>query len=473
MKLRFCTVAFLIAGLLDARPSGAQVAEGFTYEAPSDVRIDEAAAQAKLVAWVEQAGRSQAIRVKNSSLSEIEVVSYQIIDCTNIMVKCGEDIPGQTIEPGETITLATIRPANRLQGYRYKWTFKARYTERRRVVQQARPQQAAAETPPPEPESGWTQSRIDYVDRVMPMLMRNRAVMGAAIVLVDYNGIQWSKGYGTEYADGPDISSKTVFRVGALGEPVIALTFIRLAAARGWSVMAPISNWAFAPAIPSRAGLLSAASIMEHTAGIEADQTRIGFRTPGGTPGWKYSPAGYSFLKFLVEATQGHDLEVFVRAMVTEPHSLGSMTIAPSDTTGMARGHSVSGEVVTSPSGPGVPLYSSAEDYAQFLIDASSLSGRDRATWAEMTRPTRVLNEELGVSWARGWGVARTGDWEPVVFQRDSGSGYSSLALVDSDHNLGLVIMTNSDGGIDLIADVLKMLDPRGHRFLEFDPANP
>lgn len=480
MKTRSLVVLLPVVGLLAAtRSAGAQIAEGVHYDAPTDSRLDELGARSKLLAWVEDTGsdREQHIYFRNTSDQPIQITSYEFRDCNNVSVKCRVVFEGPRLEPGETILLEKVRQRNIELRWSYQYRFTARFIRPAEPVPQAAPLPEGRASTPPEPPSGWTAERYEYVDRVMPMLLRKHSVPGVAIVLLDGAKVQWSGAYGVEHADGPAITRNTLFRAGTLGEPVLALTLMRLADARGWNLNAPISTWAFAPAIPSGLGSLSAASVLVHTGGIELNADRDGFRVGSRSPGWHYAPAGYAFLKYLIEMSEGHDLEVLVQALVTEPHHLGSMTFTPPSPGAMARGHDSSGRplangTVAAIQGD-VPLYSSASDYARFLIEVSPLSRRDMATWYTMTSSARKVSEELGVSWARGWAVGELENWPTIVFQRDEGSGFSSLALVDADLGLGLVIMANGSNGLALAADVHKMLDPRGYRFLEFDPSQP
>ncbi|MGD8497071.1 MAG: serine hydrolase domain-containing protein, partial [Gemmatimonadales bacterium] len=257
------------------------------------------------------------------------------------------------------------------------------------------------------------------------------------------NVVQWSAGYGT--ADGGDdsVTVRTVFRLGELSEPVVALALHRLSNARAWNVESPVSTWAHAQTIPSGLQETSAADILSHTG-------------PDG--------ADFPLLQHLVEMAEGHDLEVLVRAMVLDPHHLTSMTFVPLASGGMARGHDRSGQPL--PASPvdgddiSGSLFSSASDYARFLMEASTLGRRDPATWHRLVRPHGPIAEEHHLARGLGWIVARAKDGSPLAFRVGTTPGYTSFALVDETRKRALVVFTNGDGGVDLTEEVLRFLDP-------------
>jgi CubicO group peptidase (beta-lactamase class C family) len=289
----------------------------------------------------------------------------------------------------------------------------------------------------------------------MPMLMRNHSVPGVAIVLIEGPMVQWSAGYGvTSEADGvprEDVTPGTVFRVGELAKPVIALAVHRLSEVRAWSVESPVTTWAHAETIPEELESTSAAQMLAHD---------------GPAP-----EAGYALLQHLVEMSEGHDLEVLVRAMVLEPHSLTRMHFLPPASGGFASGHDRSGAPL--PAHPvddadaAGSLFASAADYGRFLVQTSTLSRRDPATWRRLTRPHRKLISDFDLARGLGWTVARAEDGSPIAFVVATTPGYASLAVVDATRARALVMMTNGEGGLALIEQVLGFLDPWSHPIVE------
>lgn len=445
-RLVTCLLAIASLGTPDVS-WGQRIAEGFHYDPPTEARLDDEGANARLLAWWQnpRGSRSSELYFRNTSDRPIEISSYEFFDCTNVIgVTCGKKQKGPRLEPGQTLRVETVRQRDFEQRWSIDFRFQARFlgptpagNTSRNVTEESQPRD-------PPRTTGWIPQRFEYADRVMPMLMRNHAVPGVAIVLVEGPGVQWSAGYGETEAAGDGITPQTVFRVGELAEPVIALALQRLSAVRGWNVESPVTTWAHEQMIPTELRSVSAAQLLAHAA------------PPGASD--------YARLQHLVEGAEGHDLSVLVRAMVIDPHHLTSMNFTSLASGGLARGHDRSDQPL-----PVLPvdaadaassLFASAADYARFLIEVSPLSRRDPATWRRLVRPHLELSDEFDLARGLGWVVAKAEDGSPIAFCLGSAPGYSGLAVVDETRKRALVILTNGDGGLDLSEEILGFLDP-------------
>lgn len=454
MKVRVQIPVLAVAAWLavPGSVSAQRVAEGYHYDAPSEARLGEVGAETKLLSWVQQlrGGRTQELYFRNTSDQPIEITSYEFFECTNVIgVTCGDTLEGPRLEPGETIRLETIRQRNFEQRWSYRYQFQARFLSPPQDVDQPSDGASGADGRPEKRRTmGWVPQRYEYADRVMPMLMRNHSVPGVTIVLVEGPNVQWSAGYGVTRTGGDEVRPGTVFRVGELAEPVIALALLRLSEVRAWNVESPVTTWAHESTIPEGLTSVSAAQILAHA-------------VPG-------EGADYRILQHLVEMSEGHDLEVLVRAMVLEPHSLTRMHFMPlASGGGMASGHDGSGHPV--PPAPvddadaASALHTSAADYARFLVQTSTLARRDPATWDRLTRPHGEVSGERAPARGLGWVVGAAEDGSPIAFVVGTSPGYTGLAVVDETRKRALVLLTNGDGGLALSEQVLGFLDPWSH----------
>lgn len=90
-----------------------------------------------------------------------------------------------------------------------------------------------------------------------------------------------------------------------------------------------------------------------------------------------------------------------------------------------------------------------------------------------MTNPRVFAEKAANLSWGFGWAVTKAADGSPLVFHLGSNPGFKSFAMVDERRGLALVILTNGDNGLELVEDILPLLDPRKHAFLDSTLLHP
>ena len=102
-------------------------------------------------------------------------------------------------------------------------------------------------------------------------LVQQRAGAGLAVALVDARGTIWVEGFGQAGPDGRRMSADTLFRVGSLTKPFMALAIMRLVEA--------------GPAAPGRSACATlAAGDRRSKNALGADRSRSGWRTCWSTP---------------------------------------------------------------------------------------------------------------------------------------------------------------------------------------------
>jgi CubicO group peptidase (beta-lactamase class C family) len=147
----------------------------------------------------------------------------------------------------------------------------------------------------------------------------------------------------------------------------------------------------------------------------------------------------------------------------------------------MARGHDANGApndkpyTARKPSPPAVARYGSSgallatpSDYARFLLaiieppppDAFHLT---RTTLREMLRPQVKVAGQYPSSWALGWQVFH-GDGRDFIYHGGDNKGFHCGALATVDGRCGYVVMTNGDGGPELLRKLVT--DDLVQRFL-------
>lgn len=99
-------------------------------------------------------------------------------------------------------------------------------------------------------------------------------------------------------------------------------------------------------------------------------------------------------------------------------------------------------------------LYTSAEDYARFLVE---MLRRDRSSEHSISADmlTRMLStvshrEQQEADWGLGWGLAELDGRRKVFHSGANGSGFRCYSEFFPESGDGLVIMTNALGGDQL-----------------------
>lgn len=326
--------------------------------------------------------------------------------------------------------------------------------------------------------AGWSTARIDSLNSVMPKLLREFTVPGAAIVLIDGSEVQWSSGFGVAWRGGPAVSPSTVFQGASLGKPVFAYLVASLARDRAWRLDDSLSGWAPAGSYPRESGSLTSAEMLSHTSGLaydpRADRLTVDVENRAS---WNYSGAGYVLLQRAIEASEAVGLEALAHDQLFEPLGLHGTSFLKPSTSDMARGYGRDGEepreIEWRAANAASSLYASATDYARFLIHASGLGSVAPELWQRLTTARVTVREDLGLKWGLGWAVEEAPSGAAVVFHWGSNPGFKSFAMVDQGRGLGLVILTNGDNGLELVERLVAIVDPNRHPLFEFYMLHP
>jgi CubicO group peptidase (beta-lactamase class C family) len=312
----------------------------------------------------------------------------------------------------------------------------------------------------------------------MPALLQEFEVPGVSIALISGPRVQWSAGYGQTGLPGSDVLPQTVFQVASLGKPVFAHLLDGIEAQREWELRDPLHLWSPSGAYPSARGILTAEELLSHTSGLRYDATHDQVVLDSAGRGqWSYSGAGYVLLQRALEAAEGRSLEELSGSILFGPLGLQTMTYVAPEGEQRAVGHDRSGNPLTGldweEASAASSLYASAVDYARFLIFAAGLDGSDPGAWTRLTQVRTTVDKALGLYWGLGWAVERDANGHRTGFHWGSNPGFKSFALLDPERQLGLVILTNGDYGLELVQRIVGILDPKPHPLFEFYMLHP
>lgn len=329
-------------------------------------------------------------------------------------------------------------------------------------------------------------------EQQVPALMKETTVPGVSMAVVVDGKLRWRRGFGVSDAlSANPVGNETIFEAASMSKPVFAYLVMKLAEKGVLDLDAPLAEYTPKRFFTgdSRLDVITARHVLSHTTGFpnwRSAEEPMGIRfTPGG--GYGYSGEGYYYLQSVLTHLTGHedlgtchggyegDLEVcatdiaaYIKANVLAPFRMQSSSYAPIKAIAqrMARGHDRKGAPkvrgdwkATDPARYAAAggLLTTPTDYAKFLIEVINPRPADahrlaRKSLDEMLRPQIPVtsNDEIAISWALGWRVARTPHGELISHGGDN-PGFHCLAEVSRTRKSGFVIMTNGDGGVEFL----------------------
>ena len=113
-------------------------------------------------------------------------------------------------------------------------------------------------------------------------------------------------------------------------------------------------------------------------------------------------------------------------------------------------------------------LVTSARDYAKFLQWLLSPE-REAATLATLLGVQTTVARQQGLYWGLGWGLERRADTGLTAFHWGADPRFVHLALLDPVRRRALVVLTNAENGLGLLADAVAILDEEPHTLFDFD----
>lgn len=224
------------------------------------------------------------------------------------------------------------------------------------------------------------------------------------------------------------------------------------------------SNWL------NRAGSLTAVQLLSHQGGF-SNWWEDELRFAGDTGVFRYSDEHYLFLQRLVE----HHLKSDLASLWHEASSLkrGKETacctkacssirnIAGYDSEGnFARNIWLSEEALAHGT-----VLSNAGFYANFMRDFFS----NKSAYLPQGHGLKPLVQtgETNIGWTLGWGIETT-DIDTIYWHWGNDIYFQSIAFYSSRYKRGLVMMTNSENGLDLINEFLQESYPQKLKFPRF-----
>jgi CubicO group peptidase (beta-lactamase class C family) len=350
------------------------------------------------------------------------------------------------------------------------------------------------------PSKELNQSEQDaHVEQSLIQAMNEYNIPGVSIAIIHRHSVIWSRAYGVLQADrAAPTNTETVFQACSISKAVTAVAVLRLVQARSLDLDTDVNRYLRTWKIPTNdtwQPTVTLRQLLSHTAGINVpwfygyhrDQDIpslvqiLAGEKPANTPGirvtilpgtrFRYSGGGYCVLQQLLCDVRQQSFPELMRDLVLDPVGMAQSTyeqpLPEKYWNNASSGHRASGKSLpggwhTMPEMAAAGLWTTATDLARFSIDLQlALAEReDRVLSPETVRTLlspQIQREPAGFMglgvWLNGSGVnsrfGHPGDNE----------GFASRWEALREGGRGAVILTNSDNGGELIADVFHTIE--------------
>lgn len=322
------------------------------------------------------------------------------------------------------------------------------------------------------------------LDQLVPALQKKYGVPGVSIGLVHEGRISDTLIYG--YADKKKktaLTENTLFQAGSISKSVTAWGVMNLVKEGVISLDDPVDTYLTAWKLPE-SGFgheeVTVRRLLSHTAGLPSHKGYIGtkpgkelysivdslngagrFNEPvkiSSKPGSEeaYSGAGYTMLQLLIEEVTGMPFEAYMEQRILNPLGMSSSTFRQnSDDSLLSKAYGYFGQEIpnylyTEKAAAG--LKTNAADMMALIL-ASLDRGNEAA--AEMQKP---VTGENGL----GLFIRKLSGGKTFMYHSGDNRGWHALYGFVPETGDGLVILTNSDNGIDLRQDIY-------HAWMEYE----
>lgn len=329
-------------------------------------------------------------------------------------------------------------------------------------------------------------TRVRFTNYELPgMTLRERMaryrVPALSVAVVDGGELAWACAYGRRVADGGPVSVQTLFHAKSVSKPIAAAAALRLVDAGALTLDEPVGpmleGWTVPDNEHTRAVPPTVRHILSHTAGF----TRSGVDSypPGEplptlieslsglppataepldvvfTPGTdqSYSGGGYGVLQLLLTERTGRGFNDLVDSLVFQPLDMDRSLFPEPLPDGLrpfaAMGHDANGRTLpggyeTLPIMAAGGLWTTTPDLARFIAGLQAARRGDGAFLDSTT--IRQMMTDHADGWGLGVELERHG--RLMAFRHGgSGDGFKALIVGLPGPDVGLAVLTNSDGG--------------------------
>jgi CubicO group peptidase (beta-lactamase class C family) len=323
--------------------------------------------------------------------------------------------------------------------------------------------------------------------------MRDLKIPGVSVAVFDKGRIEWTRGWGVAVAtSGRKVEADTRFQAASLSKPVAAAVALALVSKGRMSLDADINTYLTTWKLPENEFTAKQKVTLRHLLSHSGGVTVSGFRgyasnetvpTPlqlldGVKPAnsapvrvdipvgarYRYAGGGYSIVQLAIEEVTKKSFADAARELVLEPlgmtHSTYAQPLPAERHAKAATAHRASGEPVPGrwhihPEQAAAGLWTTPEDMARFAIAIQqTAAGTAKSTVMSRELATTMMRPVLD-DYGLGLGISGTGR-ETRFGHGGSNVGFRCTFMAFKDSASGVVVMTNSDRGSEILQDIVR-----------------
>jgi CubicO group peptidase (beta-lactamase class C family) len=324
-----------------------------------------------------------------------------------------------------------------------------------------------------------------HVDAFIEAQLREANIPGAALAIVERDGIVHLRGFGSRGPGLGPVTPHTLFILGSVSKAITAMALMQLVAASRVELDAPVRRYLpwFTIVPEDEAPNMTVRHIMNHTSGLSTtdgwkhfasrdssdtaleqlvrDLRQARLQTPPGEA-FQYSNANYDIAAAIIQAVSGDSYEAYVQRQVFAPMQMrSSFTSAiKAREHGLARGHRYwFGRPIATHALPHPRsriasgyLISSAADIGRFLV--AHLNGGtvdNRQILSPAAIDTLHRPHGLGSAhqaYGMGWFVEERNDernWPKVLWHEGSVPDYHAHMAIAPEAGWGFILLVNAE----------------------------
>ncbi len=315
------------------------------------------------------------------------------------------------------------------------------------------------------------QQLISNLESFVPELMSHAEVPGLSIAVIRNAEIIWHGAYGVRNISTKEaVNDSTIFQAASLSKTLFAYAVLKMVEKGELDLDTPLADYFGDDYVADERGRqITARMALSHKTGFPNwRRPRDGDLKMHFTPGEKfsYSGEGYVYLQRVVEKLTGKSLNNFMTESVFKPLGMRHSSYEWREVyeNNYAVGHGEFGVPIDrdpmTEGNAAFSLYTTAVDYAKFVIAILEGAGLASETVKEMLSPQIHLNEDCvnctqnttsnlsdSNAWGLGWGLQLTDEGTSFWHWGDQGI-FRCYTVAFQDQKIGVVYFTNSENGL-------------------------